>query len=62
METKSKGKTSLQGIEELKKKKIDIFMITGDNKTVAEKIAKRVEINKAIAEVMPQDKEKEVEK
>ncbi len=54
--------TSYQGIKELKKKNIDIVMITGDNKVVAEKIARRIGIEKVISEVLPQDKEKEVTK
>lgn len=37
-------------------------MLTGDNKLVAEEIGKKLNINNVISEVMPQDKEKEVEK
>lgn len=54
--------TSKQAIEELKKKKIETVMITGDNKTVAEEIGKQIGIDKIISDVLPQDKEKEVSK
>lgn len=37
-------------------------MITGDNKKVADKIGKKLGIDEIIAEVLPQDKEKEVSK
>lgn len=54
--------TSKKAIENLKKRKIEVVMITGDNKRVAEAIAKEVGIDKIISEVLPQDKEKEVSK
>lgn len=52
--------TSIKAIEELKKQKIEIAMITGDNKLVAEQIGNKIGIDKIIAEVLPQDKEREV--
>lgn len=52
--------TSYQAIQELKRKNIEIAMITGDNKLVAESIGKQLKIDKVISEVLPQDKEKEV--
>ena len=53
---------SKKAVEELKNKNIEVVMLTGDNKNVAENIAKQVGIDKFISDVMPQDKEKEVQK
>ena len=54
--------SSKKAIEELKKKKIKVVMLTGDNKNVAKNIAKQVGVDNYISDVLPQDKEKEVEK
>lgn len=54
--------TSKLAIKELKNKKLDVVMLTGDNKNVAKTIGNSLEIDNIISEVMPQDKEKEVEK
>ncbi len=54
--------TSKIAINKLKKKNLEVIMITGDNKNVAESIGKNLEIDKVISEVMPQDKESEVTK
>lgn len=54
--------TSKIAISKLKKKNLEVIMITGDNKNVAESIGKNLEIDKVISEVMPQDKEREVTK
>ena len=54
--------TSKQAIQELKTRGIDVAMITGDNKIVAETIGNELGIEKVISEVLPQDKEKEVAK
>ncbi len=53
--------TSTEAIKQLKAKNIEVIMLTGDNKIVADKIAKQIGIDKVISEVLPQDKEKEVE-
>lgn len=54
--------TSYKAIEELKKKNIEVVMLTGDNKIVANTIGNKLKIDKVISEVMPTDKEKEVAK
>lgn len=51
---------SHQAIQELKRKNIEVIMLTGDNKIVAETIGKQLSIDKIISEVLPQDKEKEI--
>ncbi len=54
--------TSYQAIQELKEKDLEVVMLTGDYKIVAETIGKELGINQVISEVLPQDKEKEVAK
>lgn len=54
--------TSNQAIQELKARNIEVVMLTGDNETVAGTIAKELQINKVVSEIMPADKEKEVSK
>ncbi len=52
--------TSKKAIELFHKMKIDVVMLTGDNKNTAETIRKKLGINTVIAEVMPEDKEKHI--
>lgn len=52
--------TSKQAIEELRKRKLEVVMLTGDNKIVSDTIAKELKIEKSVSEILPQDKEKEV--
>jgi len=54
--------TSYQAIQELKRRNIEIVMLTGDNKAVAKTIAKELEIENTVAEILPSEKEKEISK
>lgn len=54
--------TSSYAIRELQNKNLNVVMLTGDNKNVAQNIGKTLGIKNIISEVMPQDKEKEVAK
>lgn len=51
---------SLEAVREFTAMGIDVILLTGDNKKTAEAIRRQLGIREAIAEVMPQDKEKEV--
>lgn len=52
--------TSRQAIEQMKKLGLDVIMLTGDNKRTAEAIRAQLGLDRVIAEVFPQDKEREV--
>jgi len=54
--------TSQQAIREFEAMGIEVVMLTGDNKKTAEAIRKQLGISRAIAEVLPQDKEREIRK
>lgn len=54
--------SSFKAIEELKKNDIKVMMLTGDNSLIAESIKNKLGIDKAIAEVLPQDKDSEIQK
>lgn len=55
-------KTAKLGIEALQKRKIEVVMITGDNTKTANAIAQKLGIKRVLAEVLPEQKEKEVRK
>lgn len=52
--------TSRQAIEELRNMGIETVMLTGDNTKTATAIQKQVGVDRIVAEVLPQDKEREV--
>ncbi|HEY3419221.1 MAG TPA: heavy metal translocating P-type ATPase [Methanomassiliicoccales archaeon] len=51
-----------EAVEALKEMKIEVFMITGDNARTAKAIGEQLGINNILAEVLPEDKAKEVAK
>ena len=53
---------SVRAIKILKRMKIQCVMLTGDNKATADVVADQVGIDRVIADVLPQDKAKAVEK
>ena len=52
--------TSRQAVEALKKRHMDVILLTGDNETTAKVIAKRLGIERVISGVLPADKEKTI--
>jgi Cu+-exporting ATPase len=54
--------TSAEAIAELKRMNIEVVMLTGDNHRTASVIAKELGIDRVLAEVLPEDKAKEIAK
>lgn len=52
--------TSRDAIAQLQSLNIDVVMLTGDNARTAEAIRAQVGVNRAVSEVLPQDKEREI--
>ncbi len=52
--------SSVQAIKELHDGKIDVVMLTGDNRRTALAVQKKLAVSQVIAEVLPEDKEKEI--
>lgn len=54
--------TSREAIESLKKMSIEVVMLTGDNEKTAQAVGKQLKLDRVVAQVMPQDKEREIRK
>lgn len=52
--------TSREAVRQLKEQGIEVVMLTGDHKRTAEAIRRQLDIDTVIAEVLPQDKEREI--
>ena len=52
--------TSVQAIREMEKMGLSVVMLTGDNERTAKAIQRQLGISRVVAEVLPQDKEREV--
>jgi len=53
--------TSAQAIDQLHSEGLRIVMLTGDNRTTAESVGKKLHVDEVIAEVMPQEKQQKIQ-
>ena len=51
---------SIEAVEQLHRLGLEVLMITGDNRRTADAIARRVKIDRVLAEVLPQDKAEKI--
>src|SRR5699024_11814169 len=54
--------TSEEAITRMHQLRLEVIMLTGDNERTADAIAKQVEIDRVIAEVLPDQKSDEIKK